>query len=65
MSNYQSCPDHPDIRSAQLTGYPRYVEDSIERCEYCGFEIESDVYSDQDYDCLCERCLKELHRKDW
>lgn len=42
-------PDHPDIRSAELTGYPRGYEEEPEprkigRCVGCG----SFVYSDEE-----------------
>ena len=58
---FSFCPDHPEIRSAELTGYPSWSQPKY--CERCGEELGEDVYADLDYDNLCEDCLLDLHRK--
>ena len=35
---------------------PEYV------CDKCGYEIDSDIYTDEEYEHLCEDCLLELHK---
>lgn len=58
-------PDHPEIVCIQLTGYPSYMQESnAPHCEICGVEMdEGEVYEDAHYDCLCEECLLDIHKK--
>lgn len=69
-----SLPDHPDIRSALLTGYPVGGQPKPIYCGECGcklLESKDDVYGDEDiyedkyYDYLCKECLLMLHKKVW
>lgn len=56
--------DHPDIEWAERTGYPKWNQPEIFRCDQCGDEIDGDeVYSDSTHEYLCEYCLCLLHRK--
>ena len=58
--------EHPDITAAMRYGYPTRNESEVPMfCENCGAEIDEDddFYSDGSYDCMCEDCLKSLHRK--
>lgn len=58
--------EHPDITAAIRTGYPKRAEPEVPYyCGECGEEIDEDedIYSDRLYDCLCEDCLKLLHRR--
>ena len=53
-------PDHPAIRNAELTGYPRSVSLRSLRCPGCGEEltIDDDVYLDYAGDIVgCSRCI--------
>lgn len=56
--------EHPDITHARLTGSSLWETPQI-CCERCGDELGEDIYSDLDYDNLCEYCLLELHKKAW
>lgn len=62
--SWDYCPDHPEIRSAEQTGYPSWYKEP-HCCDKCGEELGEYVYYDLDYDNLCEDCLLELHRKAW
>ena len=58
--------EHPDITAIILTGYPLGYEEDLVFCEECGTDItDDDVYEDYDHECLCERCLLSLHKKEW
>ena len=57
--------DHPDIEWCERTGYPSWNQPKTYFCDRCGEEIEGEIYEDTGYDCLCEQCVLELHRKDW
>lgn len=59
------CPDHPDIAWILRTGYEKWRQPTELRCHCCGDEIEGDVYEDEDYEILCEYCLRKNHKKDW
>lgn len=59
-------PDHPDIRSALLTGYPRGGQPKTIFCDECGKDItDEDKYEDCQHECLCKECLLDLHFKGW
>lgn len=59
-------PDHPDIRSALLTGYPRGGQPESIFCDECGTDItDEDKYEDCRHECLCKECLLSLHFKSW
>jgi formylmethanofuran dehydrogenase subunit E len=60
----QDVPDHPDIVAAMKTGYPRqHKEELYLECDCCGETLyEDEVYEDEQYEHLCERCLHKLHR---
>lgn len=62
--SWDYCPDHPEIVSAEQTGYPSWHREP-HCCDKCGEELGEYVYYDLDYDNLCEDCLLELHRKAW
>lgn len=55
--------DHPQIRSAELTGYPTYGQPIILYCQCCFNEIDGEVYEDSEHEYLCEECLRWLHKK--
>lgn len=58
--------EHPSITRAMRYGYERKEEPTEPYyCGECGEEIDEDdeMYSDRLYDCLCESCLKMLHRR--
>jgi hypothetical protein len=57
-------PDHPDIQSIERTGYPQDNQPVPIYCGECGCELQDDVYEDNYYDYLCERCLLRLHKKE-
>jgi hypothetical protein len=48
--------------SRECTGCGGCQESNIVVCENCGDEIKGEIYTDEDYDVLCEDCLLELHR---
>lgn len=58
-------PDHPDIASAERTGYPTWNQprEAEYYCGECGRELTSDMYEDEHYEYLCEDCLLMLHKK--
>ena len=58
-------PDHPEIVSIEQTGYPTYCQPSLYFCIECGNEIEGEIYEDEKYEFLCEKCLLMLHKKVW
>lgn len=59
-------PDHPDIRSALLTGYPRHEQPETIFCDECGTDItDDDKFEDCQHECLCRDCLLSLHTKIW
>ena len=59
-------PDHPEIRSAELTGYPSWNQPEYYYCQMCNEELGNDeVYEDFGYDYLCENCILKLHKKAW
>lgn len=65
MSMY-NVPDHPDIRSALLTGYPRGGQSESIFCDECFKDItEEDKYDDCQHGFLCRDCLLSLHFKGW
>ena len=53
--------DHPDIRSAERTGYPSYERDRvIFRCDECGESIyEGDTYYRIGDSIICDECIRE------
>ncbi len=56
--------EHPDITSAQRTGYPRDNQPRSYYCGECGTCLDGEtVYENEHYEHLCERCLKMLHKK--
>lgn len=58
------CPDHPEIRMAELTGYGSLNQPVPIYCERCDRDItDSEQYEDEDHDYLCLRCLLRLHEK--
>ena len=58
--------DHPEIRWAELTGYPSYNQEEFYKCDRCHDELNPDeVYEDESYGCLCSSCLLRLHEKVW
>lgn len=58
------CPDHPDIRMAELTGYGPYNQPKEIYCFECGRDITDDEqYEDEHYEYLCRHCLLMLHEK--
>lgn len=59
-----NCPDHPDIVAIERTGYPSWMKEEAIFCEYCGNEINDDVYEDNYHEVLCESCLLKLHLKE-
>lgn len=60
------CLEHPEITHIRNTGYPSYYQDEQVYCEYCGRDItDEDRYEDESHDNLCERCLINLHRREW
>lgn len=58
--------EHPDIRSALLTGYPRYSQPKEYYCQECGRDITDEkIYEDEEHEYLCEDCLLSAHEKRW
>lgn len=56
--------ENPEITWAERTGYPQWSQPVEYKCDFCGEFIDNDmVYSDENYDCLCEYCLLNLHKK--
>lgn len=51
-----SLPDHPDIRSAELTGYGCGHREVYPVCPVCGMECETIYYQDLDI-VGCEECI--------
>lgn len=51
-------PDHPEIRSAERTGYPSWNQpDDHVYCEKCGKDITYEDKVDTAYhDCICVSC---------
>ena len=57
--------DHPDVIWCERTGYPRGNQPVEEFCEVCGVNMDSKtIYRDEEYECLCDRCLLERHERD-
>ena len=60
-------PDHPDIRSAERTGYPRvfrYSPRTYTTCDWCGKSIiEGDEYYDIHGEILCAECVNECRKE--
>lgn len=57
---------HPEITWAEQTGYPSFNQPTSIYCCDCGNEITDEtIYEDDNYEFLCEYCLKRLHRKEW
>lgn len=56
-------PDHPDIVSAERTGYPRRRKIY---CDECSKDITDDIeiYEDTYHQHLCKECLLYFHRKE-
>ena len=58
--------DHPEIVSAERTGYPTWNQPKNHYCENCGKDItDEDIYADGAHDYLCRSCLLILHEKTW
>lgn len=58
-------PDHPEIQSAERTGYPSWNRaPGFIYCDECGSEITCDIYEDERHSFLCEECLRMLHKKE-
>lgn len=57
--------EHPEITCAERTGYPSWNQPMEIYCGECGQEIEGEIYEDEYYQFLCEKCLKFLHKKKW
>lgn len=56
---------HPEITWIENTGYPSWYRNHQIICEWCDRDItDQDVYEDENYKCLCERCILRLHRKE-
>ena len=56
--------EHPAITELMRTGYPRGYEEQHIYCSDCGEEItDSEIYTDDVYEYLCEDCLLRNHRK--
>lgn len=58
-------PDHPEIRWVEQTGYPSWNQPEPIICDCCCDEIDGDVYSTDNYEFLCEKCLLTLCKKEW
>lgn len=58
--------DHPEIVSAERTGYPSWNQPVNHYCENCGKDItDEDIYADGAHNFLCRSCLLILHEKTW
>ena len=58
--------EHPEITHIRNTGYPSWYKEEQLFCEECGDDItDKDRYEDSFHEYLCERCLLNLHRREW
>lgn len=57
--------DHPEIRKAELTGYPSWNQPVEIYCDECDRNItDEEQYEDDNHDNLCVDCLLHLHLKE-